>query len=709
MELPKNQPAAKVWHAIPAEAVAAELRANLEAGLSTEEAIRRQQNEGFNELPEAQPASPLKLFLSQFTSVIVWVLIGAAVVSGLLEDWLDAAAIVTIVLLNGLLGFVQEFRAEQSLAALRKMSVSMARVFRDGVLRSLPARELVPGDLILLEAGDRVPADARLTYAANFQSQEASLTGESTPVQKHAGTLDAEDVPLADRTNLAFMGTIAVTGKARALVVTTALHTQLGRIAAMIQQASEAEQTETPLQRRLEQFGYTLLWLALAVVTLVFVLGYLRGEPLVAMFLTSVSLAVAAVPEGLPAVVTITLALGVTRMAKRHALIRKLPAVETLGSATVICTDKTGTLTKNEMTVTKLFVGDASFDVTGEGYSPVGEIVENAKVEVQAETVGGLPLSAQPGPQPQPGLRQLLTAAVLCNGATLRQENGTWQVIGDPTEGALLVAAAKAGLTKKALESAFPFEKEYPFEAERKMMTVIRRTAEGALAFVKGAPDIVLKRCTHRMTLDGRIEPLSDQQRKAIVETNTSLAGDTLRVLGVAQRPVDGHGSTLSADAVERDLVFLGLFAMKDPLRPEAKEAVRLCHEAGIRTVMITGDHKETAVAIARELGLHDDEGRALSGSELNDLTDEQLAAMVQRVTVYARVSAEHKLRIVQAWKRSGAIVAMTGDGVNDAPAIKEADIGVAMGLAGTDVTKEASDMVVTDDNFASITAAVDR
>jgi len=709
MELAKNPPAAKVWHAIPAEALAAELRANLEAGLSTEEAIRRQQNEGFNELPEAQPASPLKLFLSQFTSVIVWVLIGAAVVSGLLEDWLDAAAIVTIVLLNGLLGFVQEFRAEQSLAALRKMSVSMARVFRDGVLRSLPARELVPGDLILLEAGDRVPADARLTYAANFQSQEASLTGESTPVQKHAGTLDAEDVLLADRTNLAFMGTIAVSGKARALVVTTALRTQLGRIAAMIQQASEAEQTETPLQRRLEQFGYTLLWLALAVVTLVFVLGYLRGEPLVAMFLTSVSLAVAAVPEGLPAVVTITLALGVTRMAKRHALIRKLPAVETLGSATVICTDKTGTLTKNEMTVTRLIVGDGVFEVTGEGYSPVGEIVEKAKVEVQAETVGGLPLSAQPGPQPQPGLRQLLTAAVLCNGATLRQENGAWQVIGDPTEGALLVAAAKVGLTKEELERAAPFEEEHPFDAERKMMTVIRRTAEGSLAYVKGAPDVLLGRCTHRMTSDGLVESLSDQQRKAIVETNVKLAGESLRVLGVAQRPVDEHRANLPADAVERDLVFLGLFAMKDPLRPEAKEAVRLCHEAGIRTVMITGDHKDTAVAIARELGLSDGDGAALSGSELNDLTDEQLTAIVERVTVYARVSAEHKLRIVQAWKRSGAIVAMTGDGVNDAPAIKEADIGVAMGIAGTDVTKEASDMVVTDDNFASITAAVEE
>ena len=716
----KNAPAQPYssWHTSSVASAATALSTNLEAGLESEEVLRRQVREGFNELPEAPPSSLLKLFFSQFANVIVWVLIGAAVVSGLLEDWLDAAAIVTIVFLNGLLGFVQEFRAEQSLAALRKMSVSMARVFREGVLRSIPARELVPGDLILLEAGDRVPADARLTYAANFQSQEASLTGESTPVQKHAGILDAADVPLADRINLVFMGTIAVSGKARALVVATGLRTELGRIASMIQQASEAERAETPLQRRLEQFGYTLLWLALGVVAVVFGLGYWRGEPLLAMFLTSVSLAVAAVPEGLPAVVTITLALGVTRMAKRHALIRKLPAVETLGSATVICTDKTGTLTKNEMTVTKLFVGDASFDVTGEGYSPVGEIRQrSAELNVLSpESSGQRGNSSSPSSAPStqrstlnPGLRRLLTAAVLCNGATLRQENGAWQVIGDPTEGALLVAAAKAGLTKEALESASPFEKEYPFEAERKMMTVIRRTAEGSLAFIKGAPDIILKRCTHRMTSDGRIEPLSDRQRKAIVVTNTSLAGETLRVLGVAQRPVDGHGANQSADAVERDLVFLGLCAMKDPLRPEAKEAVRLCREAGISTVMITGDHKETAVAIARELGLHDGEGRALSGSELNDLTDEQLAAMVRRVTVYARVSAEHKLRIIQAWKRSGAIVAMTGDGVNDAPAIKEADIGVAMGLAGTDVTKEASDMVVTDDNFASITAAVEE
>ncbi|TKB87536.1 MAG: cation-translocating P-type ATPase, partial [Nitrospira sp.] len=495
MELPKDAPAVKVWHAIPAEALVAELRTNLEAGLSTEEAIIRQQNEGFNELPEASPPSLLKLFFSQFTSVIVWVLIGAAVVSGLMGEGIDTIAILAIVLLNGLLGFVQEYKAERSLAALQKMSVSTARAMRGGVLLSIPARELVPGDLILLEAGDRVPADARLIYAVNVQSQESTLTGESTPVQKDAAVLTQAEVALADRTNMAFMGTMVVSGKARALVATTGLHTELGRIATMIRQVSAAERTETPLQRRLEQFGYTLLWLALGVVAVVFALGYWRGEPLLTMFLTSVSLAVAAVPEGLPAVVTITLALGVTRMAKRHALIRKLPAVETLGSATVICTDKTGTLTKNEMTVTKLLVGDVFFDVTGEGYAPAGEIVEKATIEVQAETVGGLLLSAQPGPQLQPGLRQLLTAAVLCNGATLNQEGGAWSVIGDPTEGALLVVAAKGGVTQEAAKRDTSFAGEIPFDAERKRMTVLRQTKDGTVAYVKGAPDVLLSRC----------------------------------------------------------------------------------------------------------------------------------------------------------------------------------------------------------------------
>ena len=701
----------KAWYAGPAQALADELRTDLNSGLPVDDAARRRAQEGPNELPEAEPPSLLKLFLSQFTSLIVWVLIGAAIVSGLLEDWIDTAAILAIVFFNGVLGFVQEFRAERSLAALRKMSVSMARVIRDGALQSIPARELVRGDLIALEAGDRIPADARLIYTTNFQAQEASLTGESTPVQKQAEWFEEAEVPLADQRNMVFMGTVAVSGKAHGLVVATGVGTELGRIAALIQKAAEAERAETPLQRRLEQFGSTLLWLALGVVTIVFMLGFLRGEPLVEMFLISVSLAVAAVPEGLPAVVTVTLAVGVMRMAKRHALIRKLPAVETLGSATVICTDKTGTLTKNEMTVTKLVVGSETFEVTGEGYEPVGEIKEHSS-EARVLNTQSSDRSGHPSPSTQqsalpPGLRDLLTAAVLCNGATLQQEKGIWRIIGDPTEGALLVAAAKVGLTKAELEGQAPREREIPFDAERKMMTIVRRTEQGCKVYSKGAPDVLLKRCATHMTPEGRIEVLDAEHRRQINDANASLAQQALRVLGVAYRPL---GRQVNADEeVECDLIFLGLLAMKDPLRSEATEAVRLCRQAGIRTAMITGDHKETAVAIARELGLQRNDDMALSGAELDGLTDEQLMQQVERVTVYARVSAEHKLRVVQAWKRNGAIVAMTGDGVNDAPAIKASDIGVAMGLAGTDVTKEASDMVVTDDNFASIAAAVEE
>ena len=710
--------ATKTWQFTP-DKLTAILGTDAEHGLAGQEVERRHAKFGPNELPEAPPASLVKLFLSQFTSVIVWVLIGAALISGLLEDWLDAAAILAIVLLNGLLGFVQEFRAERSLAALRKMSVATARVIRDGAIRSIPARELVLGDLILLEAGDRIPADARLIYTTNFQAQEASLTGESTPVQKDVGVIAGTDVPLAERTNMAFMGTIAVSGKARALVVATSLRTELGRIAAMIQAAAEAERTETPLQRRLEQFGYTLLWLALAVVAVVFALGYLRGEPLVTMFMTSVSLAVAAVPEGLPAVVTITLALGVTRMVKRHALIRKLPAVETLGSATVICTDKTGTLTKNEMTVTKLFVGTMAFDVTGEGYAPVGEIRETSKVrETGSELSGkGIELRSDNSElntqnidlSQLPALRELLTAAVLCNGATYREEHGTWQVIGDPTEGALLVAAAKAALTIETLDSASHFLGEVPFDPERKMMTIVRRTPDGLAAYVKGAPDVLLRHCTHRLAADGTVESLTESIRAAILEANAAFAHQALRVLGMAHRRLEREPDAYRADELENRLVFLGLAAMKDPLRPEAKAAVQACRDAGIRTVMITGDHKDTAVAIAGELHGMDSHVEALSGLELDRLSDDELVRTVEQVTVYARVSAEHKLRIVKAWKARGAIVAMTGDGVNDAPAIKAADIGIAMGISGTDVTKESADMVVTDDNFASIAAAVEE
>lgn len=697
---PGTQAAAKLWRYTPEE-LAVLLGTDAERGLTRGEVERRRNEFGLNELPDAPPRSLVKLFLAQFTSVIVWVLVGAAIISGLLEDWVDATAILAIVLLNGLLGFVQEFRAERSLAALRKMSVSMARVTRDGMLQSIPARELVSGDVILLEAGDRIPADVRLIYATSFQVQEASLTGESTPVQKHAEALEPGEVPLADRANMAFMGTIAVSGKARALVAATGLRTELGRIATLIHAAAEAERTETPLQRRLEQFGYTLIWLALAVVGVVFVLGYLRGEPLMVMFLTSVSLAVAAVPEGLPAVVTITLAQGVTRMAKRHALIRKLPAVETLGSATVICSDKTGTLTKNEMTVTRLCLDGRMFDVTGEGYYPVGTIREMS--DLKRET-------AVPDLAPQPpGLCHFLTAAVLCNGATMRQDDGAWKVIGDPTEGALLVAAAKIACTVDVLEPTHRFLGEVPFDPERKRMTIVRQTPEGVMAFVKGAPDMLLQLCTSHMTLDGVIRPLTEDLRQVILRANGGFAHGALRVLAVAQRSLDRVPDAYRSGELERDLVFLGLAAMKDPLRPEAKAAVRLCDEAGIRTVMITGDHKDTAAAIAAELGLMKDGGRAIDGIELNRLSDEDLATTVEQVAVYARVSAEHKLRIVQAWKRQGAIVAMTGDGVNDAPAIKAADIGVAMGLSGTDVTKEAADMVITDDNFASIAAAVEE
>ena len=687
------------WHTFQHEALAHELRSNVHVGLTEEEARLRLPQQGFNELPEAPPASPLVLFVAQFKNLIVWVLIGAAVVSGLLREWLDAAAILTIILLNACLGFVQEYKAERSLAALRKLSVATARVIREGVVRTIPARELVPGDLLLMEAGDHVPADARLVYATMLRTQEAALTGESTPVDKTADALPDQALPLADRRNMLFLGTDVIAGKGRAVVAATGLRTELGRIASMIEKAGGEA---TPLQRRLEQLGHSLLYLSLGIVAVVFLLGLLRGEPVVGMFLTAVSLAVAAIPEGLPAIVTVTLALGVTRMVKRHALIRRLPAVETLGSTTVICTDKTGTLTKNEMTVTRLLAGGRLFEVTGDGYAPTGEIRElDRHSELSA-------ISYQPSAANPAGLRELLTAAVLCNGATLREEQGGWRIIGDPTEGALLVAAAKRHLFKDRVEATHPFLGEVPFDPERKMMTVVRETPQGAAAYVKGAPDLLLQRCTRWVTADGRVEPLSESTRRRILDMNSAFAQDALRVLGLAERTLERQPDAYRANDIEQDLIFVGLAAMKDPLRPEALAAVKTCREAGIRTVMITGDHQETATAIARELGIMNGFA-ATSGLELDRLTDEELSEQVERISVYARVSAEHKLRIVRAWKARGAIVAMTGDGVNDAPAVKAADIGVAMGLTGTDVTKEASAMVVTDDNFASIAAAVEE
>ncbi len=680
----QGQPDQPRWYARSIEDLGQELAVSLSDGLTQVEALRRLAAHGFNELPEAPPPTPWSLFRAQFTSVIVWILIGAAVVAGFLGEWIDTGAILAIVLLNALLGFVQEYRAERSLAALKTMTVTHARVLRDGMRSSRVSRELVPGDLIDVEAGDRVPADARLIQGTALRTQEAALTGESTSVEKSGGILSTDDLPLADRRNMVFLGTTVTGGKGRALVVATGLETELGRIARLM---ATVPVEPTPLQRRLEQFGHVLLFLSLGIVGVVFALGLWRGEPTFNMFLTAVSLAVAAIPEGLPAIVTTTLALGVMRMVKRHALIRRLPAVETLGAATVICTDKTGTLTKNEMTVTRLYVDGVVYDVTGEGYAPQGEIVGGDRYGI--------------------GLQNLLTSALLCNGASLREADGGWAVVGDPTEGALLVAGAKAGLSKEVLESAHPFVTEIPFDSDRKMMTVVRRSGAQWVAYVKGAPDLLLSCCSDYLTAGGEEKPLTDETRDRIAAANRQFARQALRVVGLAQRRL--APMPVQADTVEQRLVFIGLAAMKDPLRPEAKAAVEACRSAGITTVMMTGDHKETALAIAREAGFQSGPAQALSGVELAALTDADLAAQVQDLSVYARVSAEHKLRIVKAWRTRGAVVAMTGDGVNDAPALREADIGIAMGMTGTDVTKEASDMVVTDDNFASIAAAVEE
>lgn len=682
----QHQPAGSRRYAQGIEELGREFEVVLTEGLAEAEAARRRSAHGANELPEAPPPPAWKILARQFTSLIVWVLIGAAIVSGFLGEWIDTGAIFAIVILNGCLGFFQEYRAEQSLAALKTLAVTLARVVREGVRRTVPSRELVPGDIIEVEAGDHVPADARLIHAAALRTQEAALTGESTPVEKVGETLPDSDLPLADQRNMLFLGTTVTGGKGLALVLATGLTTELGRIATLM---TTVPVEPTPLQRRLEQFGHVMLLLSLGIVGVVFALGLWRGEPLFNMFLTAVSLAVAAIPEGLPAIVTTTLALGVMRMVKRHALIRRLPAVETLGAATVICTDKTGTLTKNEMTVTRLYVDELVYEVTGEGYALDGTIV------------GGHPLEG--------GLRDLLMSALLCNGASLKAVDGNWTVVGDPTEGALLVAGGKAGLRKEELERTHPFVEEIPFDSDRKMMTIIRRSSGPVVAYVKGAPDILLRRCHDYTTAQGESRPLTDGIRAAILSANQQFARQALRVVALAQRRLDPAPSTFHAEEIEQRLVFIGLAAMKDPLRPEAKAAVGVCRLAGIRTVMITGDHKDTALAIAREAGFSSAPAQALSGTELNALTDAELLERVQDLSVYARVSAEHKLRIVKAWRARGAVVAMTGDGVNDAPAVREADIGIAMGMTGTDVTKEASDMVVTDDNFASIAAAVEE
>ena len=694
----------KQWWHLTIEEAARALEANSSLGLVSDEARARLQKYGPNQLKEKKPVSPFSIFLSQFQNFIVWILIAAALVSGFLKEWVDASAIIVIVILNAILGFVQEYRAEKSMAALKKLSSPTSKVIRDGQHGVIASHELVPGDLIALEAGDNIPADSRIVWlTANLSTQEASLTGESTPVLKAilplgkslpvspvAGGADRQEIPLAERANMAYMGTSVAAGKARALVCETGMQTELGKIAGMIQ---EVKEEATPLQKKLEEFGKWIVYLCFILVGLVFLLEWLRGGKLIDVFLIAVSLAVAAIPEGLPAVVTIALALGVQRMVKRHALIRKLPSVETLGCATVICSDKTGTLTKNEMTVQVVSADNALLKVTGVGYEPKGDFLFNEKAV---------------NPVDYPGLHTALRCAVLCNGAELQKNNGGYKIVGDPTEGALLSAAAKAGLWKEKLEEQFLFTEEIPFDSERKKMTIVRKDKEGLVAFVKGAPDILLGDCT-AIEEKGSARALTDDDRKKILTVNSDLANSALRVLAVAYSRLDTAPRAYEATLIERELTFAGLIAMIDPPREEVKKAIAECARAGIKSVMITGDHKNTAVAIAKELGFFKEGSLALTGEELDRLSDEQFAKEVERIPVYARVSPEHKLRIVRAWRSKGEIAAMTGDGVNDAPAVKEADIGVAMGITGTDVTKEVSDMVITDDNFASIVAAVEE
>ncbi len=682
----------KLWHTVSVDDVLGQLGTSAK-GLSVQESSQRLAADGLNELKEGKRISPLKIFFNQFKSLIIWILISAGVISGVLGEMIDASAILAIVILNAIIGFYQEYNAERSIAALKKMTAPQAKVRRDDKVFSIDASGVVVGDIIVLEAGDLIAADARLITSASFKCIESALTGESEAVEKKTVVLEKKDIPLGDRENIIFMGTSVAAGTAQAVVFATAMKTELGKIADLIVEAGAEERT--PLEKKLEAFGQVLVWATLGIVVVLFGLGMLRGTELLELFMTSVSLAVAAVPEGLPAVVTVSLALGVLRMSRRRALVRKLPAVETLGSTTVICTDKTGTLTVGEMTVRALYVSGKKYEVTGEGYGPEGEIHFDGK---KAEAMHS------------PPLLELATNLIGCNNSHRKEENGVWKTIGDPTEGAMLTAGLKAGGVQEKIEKEMPKQHEFPFDSDRKRSTVIRAMPNGKFrAFTNGAPGTLLELCTRHYTNEG-IQPLTEQDRQQILSETTTMAKLALRVLGSAYRDIESSSiKDLTVNAVEKDLVFVGLSGMYDPPRQEAKEAIVKCRDAGIQVVMITGDHPETAAAIAREIGIAAIDDTAVSGVELDAMSDDDLKKRISTISVYARVTAEHKLRIIRAWKANDAVVAMTGDGVNDAPAIKGADIGIAMGKIGTEVTKQASDMIITDDNFATIVAAIEE
>ncbi len=679
-------PAGRTYEGTTA-ALLADLAVDPTTGLTAAEAQARLARYGPNSL-ETEAKTPLwRRILEQFRDIMVIILIIAAIISGFLGDWIEAVIILAIVVVNAILGVVQEGRAEEAVAALQSMSSPTARVIRDGRQEVLPSDDIVPGDILILEAGDIVPADARLLESSNLKADESALTGESVPVEKDADFVTEKTLGIGDRANMLFSSTSLTYGRGRALALRTGHDSEMGRIAGRL---TAIKQELTPLQVGLNQLGRYLAIFCLLVVALTFAVGILRGGDIFSMFMTSVSLAVAAIPEGLAAVVTIVLALGMNRMAEKNAIVKRLLAVETLGSVNVICSDKTGTLTQNEMTVTRLYAGDRIYQVTGSGYVPEGTISA---------------LDGEGGGNDGELLERLFLIATLCNEAELREGDNGWEMIGDPTEGALLSVAAKHGCLRADLEERYPRRGDLPFDSERKMMTVFHDgLPEGELSLTKGAPDIIVDRCTSILTVDG-VEPLTPVRRDAILAANSAFARTALRVLAFAYRVHPGGDH----EGAEEEMTFVGLTGMIDPARPEARDAIAVCRRAGIRPVMITGDYRDTAVAIALDLGLmHDDDG-VLIGSELEAMSDGELAAASEKTSVYARVSPEHKVRIVEALQSHGHITSMTGDGVNDAPALKRADIGVAMGITGTEVAKSAADMILMDDNFATIVNAVEQ
>ncbi len=672
----------KDWYALEVDEVYKSLSTQ-EHGLTADEAVKRLAQHGPNELQAAHRVSPWELLAEQFKNVLIIILLVAAVFSAFVGEGLDAIVIGIIVLFAVVLGFVQEYRAERAIEALREMAAPTAAVMRDGDEVEIPAREVVPGDVVLIRAGDKIPADSRLIESVNLQIEEAALTGESVPVEKKITALDKPDLAIGDRKNMIYAGTAATYGRGRAVATSTGMNTEFGKIAKLLQ---TVETGQTPLQDNLDKVGANLARAAFAIVAVIVAIGLFRGQPIIEMMLFGIALAVAVVPEALPAVVTISLAIGVQRMVKRHALVRRLPAVETLGSTSVICSDKTGTLTKDEMTARKVYAAGEVFDISGAGYEPHGKFSLNG-----AEA------------QPSEALKKLLTGATLASDAHIVQHESDkrWHVKGDPTEGALVVAAAKAGLKKSDLDAQYPRIEEIPFTSETKRMTTLHNADGQHVAYSKGAPEIIIDSCAKQLTANGEVA-FDAEAKKKVLDAAQGMAQDALRVLAIAMK------TDTNIESAEHEMTFLGLLGMIDPPRPEAKDAIKTCEDAGIKVVMITGDHPVTAQAVARELGLLKN-GRVITGAELDAISDEDFVHEVEKIEVYARVSPSHKLRVVSALQKNQHIVAMTGDGVNDAPALKKADIGIAMGITGTDVTKEASAMTLTDDNFASIVAAVEE